>query len=147
MVGHGRSSASSYLADPTSPIPSHRASFVVTSTLRVKNENRVHYLTVMHPHGEVTLHFHYLFTQLTQQNVSGSLINSASRPVTFLFHAHYKITLIITTVTLPVKWKSYQNCSHTEAVTKLSHWITDFTLSHYTHLYSPRCHFRAITNP
>ena len=36
MVGHGRSSASSYLADPTSPIPSHCASIVVTSTLRVK---------------------------------------------------------------------------------------------------------------
>ena len=36
MVGHGGSSASSYLADPTSPIPSHCASIVVTSTLRVK---------------------------------------------------------------------------------------------------------------
>ena len=44
MVGHGGSSAGSYLADPTSPIPSHcaviilfkSASIVVTSTLRVK---------------------------------------------------------------------------------------------------------------
>ena len=36
MVGHGGSSAGSYLADPTSPIHSHRASIVVTSTLRVK---------------------------------------------------------------------------------------------------------------
>ena len=47
MVGHGGSSASSYLADPTSPIPSlcvviilvkkcPNASIVVTSTLRVK---------------------------------------------------------------------------------------------------------------
>ena len=35
MVGHGGSSAGSYLADPTSPIPSHWASIVVTSTLRV----------------------------------------------------------------------------------------------------------------
>ena len=34
MVGHGGSSAGSYLADPTSPIPSHCASIVVTSTLR-----------------------------------------------------------------------------------------------------------------
>ena len=34
MVGHGGSSAGSYLADPTSPIPSHCASSVVTSTLR-----------------------------------------------------------------------------------------------------------------
>ena len=34
MVGHGGSSASSYLADPTSPIPFHCASIVVTSTLK-----------------------------------------------------------------------------------------------------------------
>ena len=34
MVGYGGSSAGSYLADPTSPIPSHCASIVVTSTLR-----------------------------------------------------------------------------------------------------------------
>ena len=35
MVGHGGSSAGLYLADPTSPIPSHCASVVMTSTLRV----------------------------------------------------------------------------------------------------------------
>ena len=35
MVGHGGSSAGSYFADPTSPIPSHCASIVATSTLRV----------------------------------------------------------------------------------------------------------------
>ena len=35
MVGHGEGSAGSYLTDPTSPIPSHCASIVVTSTLRV----------------------------------------------------------------------------------------------------------------
>ena len=35
MVGHGGSSAGSNLADPTSPIPSHCASIVVTSTVRV----------------------------------------------------------------------------------------------------------------
>ena len=34
MVGHGGSSAGSYLADPTSPIPSHCASIVATSTVR-----------------------------------------------------------------------------------------------------------------
>ena len=33
MVGHGGSSAGSYLADPTSPIPSHCASIVATSTV------------------------------------------------------------------------------------------------------------------
>ena len=37
MVGHGGSSAGLYLADPTSPIPSHCASIVTTSTLRVKH--------------------------------------------------------------------------------------------------------------
>ena len=36
MVGHGGSSAGSYLTDPTSPIPSHCALIVATSTLRVK---------------------------------------------------------------------------------------------------------------
>ena len=36
MVGHGGSSAGSYLADPTSSIPSHCASIVTTSTVRVK---------------------------------------------------------------------------------------------------------------
>ena len=36
MVGHGGSSAGSYLADPTFPIPSHCASTVATSTLRIK---------------------------------------------------------------------------------------------------------------
>ena len=36
MVGHGGSSAGSYLADPTSPIPSHCASIVATSTVRDK---------------------------------------------------------------------------------------------------------------
>ena len=35
MVGHGGSSAGSYLADPTSPIPSHCASIVATSIVRV----------------------------------------------------------------------------------------------------------------
>ena len=38
MVGHGGSSASPYLVDPTSPIPSHCASIVATSTLRVNTE-------------------------------------------------------------------------------------------------------------
>ena len=43
MVGHGESSAGSYLADSTSPIPSHCASIVATSTLRVK----YHYLELI----------------------------------------------------------------------------------------------------
>ena len=39
MVGHGGSSAGSYLANPTSPIPFHCASIVATSTLRVKGHS------------------------------------------------------------------------------------------------------------
>ena len=39
MVGHGGSSAGSYLADATSPIPSHCASIVVTSTLKPQAES------------------------------------------------------------------------------------------------------------
>ena len=35
MVGNGGGSAGSSLADPTSPLPSHCALIVVTSTLRV----------------------------------------------------------------------------------------------------------------
>ena len=35
MVGHGGSSAGWYPADPTPPIPSHCASIVAISTLRV----------------------------------------------------------------------------------------------------------------
>ena len=34
MVGYEGSSAGSYLADPTSPIPSHYASIVATSTFK-----------------------------------------------------------------------------------------------------------------
>ena len=46
MVGHGGSSAGSYLADPTSPTPSHCASIVATSTLRV-NDSNIHLVTVV----------------------------------------------------------------------------------------------------
>ena len=45
MVGHGGRSAGSYLADPTSPIPSHCASIVVTSTVRVKTVSQGYLLT------------------------------------------------------------------------------------------------------
>ena len=44
MVGHGGSSASSYLANPTSPIPSHSASIVATSAARVKFPNYMYVL-------------------------------------------------------------------------------------------------------
>ena len=43
MVGHRGGSAGSYLADPTSPIPSHCASIVATCTLRVKFHQALSY--------------------------------------------------------------------------------------------------------
>ena len=54
MVGHGGSSAGSYLADPTSPISSHCASIVVTSTLRVNMEHC--HVVIKH----IPLHTHLL---------------------------------------------------------------------------------------
>ena len=52
MVGHGGCSAGSYLADPTSLIPSHCASVVATSTLRVSRctlgfRQLFHFLTAL----------------------------------------------------------------------------------------------------
>ena len=41
MVGHGGSSARLHLADPTSLIPSHCASIVVTSTVRINSKHCV----------------------------------------------------------------------------------------------------------
>ena len=51
MVGHGESSAGSYLADPTSPIPSHCASIVVTSTVRVKVVSNLSYVVVVYKYS------------------------------------------------------------------------------------------------
>ena len=55
MVGHGGSSAGAYLATPTSPIPSHCASTVVTSTLRVNNS-----LLGMMIHVVALAHWYYI---------------------------------------------------------------------------------------
>ena len=48
MVRHEGSSAGSYLADPTSPIPSHCASIVVTSTFRVDLSLYIRYIFCNH---------------------------------------------------------------------------------------------------
>ena len=56
MVGHGESSAISYLADPTSPIPSHCASIVATSTLRVKLYVLSKQMTNFHGHKHFLSH-------------------------------------------------------------------------------------------
>ena len=55
MVGHEGSSAGSYLADPTSPIPSHCASIVTTSIVRV---NKILYVIILHklaPHNPIDM--------------------------------------------------------------------------------------------
>ena len=54
MVGHGGSSAGSYLADPTSPIPYHCASIVTTSTLRVKRVTVINSSTLLCIYGELS---------------------------------------------------------------------------------------------
>ena len=51
MVGHGGSSAGSYLTDPTSPIPSHCASIVATSTVRINIASRTEIMQVVFPGG------------------------------------------------------------------------------------------------
>ena len=55
MVGHGGSSAGSYLADPTSPIPSHCASIVMTSTVRVNNKHVSFGMKNVHVQPEIHL--------------------------------------------------------------------------------------------
>ena len=88
MIGHGGSSAGSYLADPTSPIPSHCASIVVTSTVRVKKFLSCHHnedfswntfwitQMVKCPAGSIhmdeipVMNFHYLFTKLFPDDFS-----------------------------------------------------------------------------
>ena len=57
MVGHGGSSAGSYLANPTSPIPSHCASIVVTSTVRV-NMRLCSYETTP---NYISIHFNIIY--------------------------------------------------------------------------------------
>ena len=54
----GGSSAGSYLADPTSPIPSHCASIVVTSTVRVNTQS------LLHTHNWYSIYraFSYIYT-------------------------------------------------------------------------------------
>ena len=67
MVGHGGSSAGSYLADPTSPIPSHCASIVATSTVRVSVMFAL-FLTSECPDGQGVFRIHLSVCQVTAKN-------------------------------------------------------------------------------
>ena len=92
MVGHRGSSAGSYLADPISAIPSHCASIVVTSTLRVKVISHEHtrkfaiyddvfnMITILSRHKTT-----YLNKNLTELNFEltyeGKLVFNSNTPV------------------------------------------------------------------
>ena len=88
MVGHGGSSAGSHLADPTSPIPSHCASIVATSTLRVNtlpSQLRVEHFTD-YPYVDVAENLEYStasYTWTRDQLVTGhlTLLDAARGPV------------------------------------------------------------------
>ena len=59
MVGQGGSSAGSYLADPTSPIPSHCASIVAPSTLSVNDgDNSLRHILFEHVTGHPLKVYH-----------------------------------------------------------------------------------------
>ena len=89
MIGHGGSSAGLYLADPTSPIPSHCASVVATSTLRVND------LQCLLTNARV------LPCTLTKHNNTESSISFPSFPVVSLYinlQENARIFLILITV-------------------------------------------------
>ena len=86
MVGHGESSAGSYLADPTSPIPSHCASVVMTSTLRVNI--------------------------LLSQSMSVSVWNTSAAPMERVCLTMYSVTLLMTAEMVVMKWTVVSLCSN-----------------------------------
>ena len=72
MVGHGGSSAGSYLADPTSPIPSHCASIVATSTLRVNGMEHLQLVL------RLSTHFGNVLTIILQEHCQIPAYTTAS---------------------------------------------------------------------
>ena len=109
MVGHGGSSAGSYLADPTSPIPSHCASIVVSSTVRV-NYNITYLL--QSPHSGIP---HILMYSHTRQEHYMSL-RSGTRHRTQLQCKKQSLYLIIigfnTYTAKPVCWNGWISDSY-----------------------------------
>ena len=72
-VGHAGSSAGSYLADPTSPIPSHCASIVVTSTLRVNTMMCIQLYCAKHIYAIVYIYDASLVILLSLFIINGQL--------------------------------------------------------------------------
>ena len=76
MVGHGGSSAGSYLADPTSPIPSHCASVVATSTARVNSIQFVRHIPLVPLFFNIPQGLDFLWQCKTQLNRHTTMLNS-----------------------------------------------------------------------
>ena len=90
MVRHGRSSACSYLADPTSPIPSHCASIVVTSTLRV---NCVKSYCVVNPHSNSQCFVSYNNKFILISPISVVIVNRHSTKKASNHHANLPLEM------------------------------------------------------
>ena len=105
MVGHGGSSAGSYLADPTSPIPSHCASIVATSTLRVK-------LSVS------------ILTHAQQPDNTSFLTNTSTSWIFYHYNAYFP----------PCRWRHSVELPHT-AVWQLNVKSRLKFLSHHAHSF------------
>ena len=95
MVRHGGSSTGSYLADPTSPIPSHCASIVTTSTLRVN----IHNTHKVRPRNEITTYdnnvcrvVYQMFAQICL--LCTSMNKSLVRGSSLLFHINLSVKSI-----------------------------------------------------
>ena len=92
MVGHGGSSAGTYLADPTSPIPSHCASIVVTNILRVNSNWRYVLDTWKHYICDAVLcYVHERFDNFTDYQIGGILLSLAKMH----FQKYFLVYIII----------------------------------------------------
>ena len=91
MVGHGGSSAGSYLADPTSPVPSHCASIVATSTLRFKWPSVIIRLTTALCVCGLMVVCEYSESYVLLQSCVGNLKWRTPQPEQD--HPHHKITI------------------------------------------------------
>ena len=83
MVGHGGSSAGSYLADPTSPITSHCASIVATSTSRVNTPGDSWLCDLMPP---LSTKLKYVITQQSVHIWNKSFLVITSQIITSIRH-------------------------------------------------------------
>ena len=107
MVGHGGSSAGSYLADPTSPIPSHCASIVVTSTSRVKQHKTKSPLiplfivsAIMQPHPIVIENITIYYTCYSSLNRNISHYIQVCLQYIAVLQAHCKTFMLLCNITI-----------------------------------------------